>query len=304
MVDRGGSAANFYPPAVPDPNRFLKLSQSAATPEQAAMFMQQHFRSVVRTQLESCRLCPLGGVIKPIGFEGKTPSFVSLVTAGPIRYRNFVSEKCLPILGYRAEDVCFIPMQACEQDDRLTNYIPNCRGNFETQLALASSRVFVLMGTKPASYIYGTEPDSVKDIRGTWTQLKNKAGMTCFYFITDEPNATNQPAIEEDFRSLGSLLHYAWAVQMVELYPESNFQHQMSYDQIVDVVVNDFRKVLMNVQPAKRGEEFMRIMTRVVRDQSGLAVKAFWDNNLATKCGIDTTGPEWWANRFFEQQQQ
>lgn len=284
-------------------DKFLQLANSAATPEQKSMFMGQHFRAVTRQKIESCRLCDLGGQGRCQGFSGKTPAFMSIVTDVPISVyaQDWVCEKLLPIVGYKREDVCFIPMTSClpghpclKEDRR-----GQCRPNYEWQVSLASSRVFVLMGKGPASLIYGHEPEDLKSIRGSWTEVRNRQGLTDFMFVTDEwsGNQATNLLIEEDFKQLGSVLHYAWAVHMRELFPGAEFELGMSYEQICDVVANDVRRVLARVPEGKRSEEFMQIMIRICHDQTGLAVKALYDNDMARKCGIDISGPEWWTSK-------
>jgi hypothetical protein len=117
--------------------------------------------------------------------------------------------------------------------------------------------------------------------------------------VTENPGLINgnkvmQGLLREDFTKLSSLLHYAWAVHMTELYPQSGFEHQLTYEQICDVVANDVKQALLDIPPGQRSDEYMRIMLRIVRDPTGLAARAFWDDEMARKCGVDLNGRDSW----------
>jgi len=115
-------------------------------------------------------------------------------------------------------------------------------------------------------------------------------------FITESLAADNQLILQNDFSALGSLLHYAWATQMQEMYPGSTFEHGMTYEQICDVVANDVKQALLRIPAEKRTDEYMRIMTRICggRDNAGMAARALWDNGMAVKCGVDVSDEGWW----------
>lgn len=297
-----------------EPSRFLALANSAQTVEQRNLFLQQHYRQLARKQIDSCQNCGFARGSKP-GFQGKTPAFASFISQLPIRDTGGILEleNQLKGIGYRLQDVCLMSLAACSPRDIATEYadryhaVGQCRGNFQMQMQLASSRVFVLLGLEAASLLFGDQPKNLQDVRGNWTELRTPDGTKQWWFVTENPsyaagNKIMQDLLREDFRKLGSLLHYAWAVNMSELYPSSNFEHQFTYEQICDVVANDIKQALLDIPPGERDDEFLRIMLRIFRDKTGLAARAFWDNNMARKCGIDVdSNPEqWWVGNRME----
>jgi len=280
-------------------DRFLKLANSAPTEEQRNVFLQQHFRLSVRSALDSCRGCEYW-TGHHTGFQGKTPAFCSFVTQLPLNDGLPELERQLGTIGYRLEDVCRISLAGCSPANPVEQYgyryqaASLCKSNFQWQLGLASSRVFVLLGLEACTYLFGDQPKNLQDVRGNWTELITPNGTKQFWFVTDHPgHVKNNPVMRdlmrEDFEKLGSLLHYAWAVQMAELHPGSRFEHQLTYEQICDVVANDIRAALARIPPGKRSDEFMRLMLRIVRDPTGLAARALWDDEMARKCGVDLT---------------
>ena len=280
-----------------DKDRFLKLAQAAVTPEQHGLFMQQHFRLQTRIKLEECRLCELGGRATCTGFSGKTPAFLSFISAVPL---NHIEIGCLnyllPGIGYELKDVCMIPLVACGVSESHSAYEYLCKENVEWQMSLSSSRVFVLVGAGAAHLALGDRVTSVRDSHGSWYETRSSSGFKRFMFITESLAADNQLVLQNDFNALGSLLHYAWATQMQEMYPGSTFEHGMTYEQICDVVANDVRQALLKIPAEKRTDEYMRIMTRICggRDDAGMAARALWDNGMAVKCGVDVGDGGWW----------
>ena len=280
-----------------DKDRFLKLAQAAVTPEQHGLFMQQHFRLQTRIKLEECRLCELGGRATCTGFRGKTPAFLSFISAVPL---NHIEIGCLnyllPGIGYELKDVCMIPLVACGVSESHSAYEYLCKENVEWQMSLSSSRVFVLVGAGAAHLALGDRVTSVRDSHGSWYETRSSSGFKRFMFITESLAADNQLVLQNDFNALGSLLHYAWATQMQEMYPGSTFEHGMTYEQICDVVANDVRQALLKIPAEKRTDEYMRIMTRICggRDDAGMAARALWDNGMAVKCGVDVGDGGWW----------
>lgn len=284
-------------------DRFLKLAQSAQTEEQHNLFLSQHYRYTVRSQINQCSLCPAGQG-GHIGFQGKTPSFVTFITMLPMRSTAAMMEfeTQLNSIGYRPADVCWMSMVACEWSGSVGSdrfqLASICHGNLVQQMQLSSSRVFVLMGLDAASLLFGSEPKNMQDIRGEWLEQVN-GGQKQWWFVTENPAIVNgnkvmQGLLREDFTKLASLLHYAWAVHMTELYPQSGFEHQLTYEQICDVVANDVKQALLDIPPGQRSDEYMRIMLRIVRDPTGLAARAFWDDEMARKCGVDLNGRDSW----------
>lgn len=272
-----------------DVNRFLKLADSASTPEQKALFMQQHFRLHTRIALDSCRSCRLGGICKCVGFRGKTPAFLSFISYSPLSENQVtILSDLLKIVGYGINDVCLMSLISCDSDGFDGTEENACYENLQRQMALASSRVFVLIGRMTSHLATGTRVNSIRDIRGTWFESRNRAGFKQFMFITEDVD-TDFNLMKLDFNALGSLLHYAWATQMQEFFPGAAFEHKMSYEQICDVVANDVKQALMKIPPERRTEEFVNLMTRICsnRDESGMASRAFWDPVMAIKCGID-----------------
>ena len=285
-----------------DRDRFLKLANAAASEEQRAMFMQQHFRLNTQLKIEECRGCFRGGIGNCVGFRCKTPAFLSFVSREPLGNVELgVIGSLLPGVGYSGDNVCFISMISCARpqqqgDPNLGLCEEACRINLNWQMALASSRVFVLLGADSAHLATGERLGSLKDVRGSWYESRNSLGAKQFMFLADYPSLDNKQLLQQQFEQLGSLLHYAWATQMQELYPGSSFEHQMSYEQVCDVVANDVKQALLRIPAERRTEEYMRIMTRICggRDGAGLAARALWDNAMAVKCGLDVSGPEWW----------
>lgn len=309
---QGYNQSNSTGPASPN-DRFLKLADSAPTPEQRNLFLQQHYRMLVRGQIDSCQKCGYGRG-SHVGFQGKTPAFVSFISQLPLRDTAglFELESQLEGIGYKMNDVCLLSLASCIPRDMPVEYadryhaVEYCRGNFQTQMQLASSRVFVLLGLEAASLLFGDQPKNLQDVRGNWTELKTPSGVKQWWFVTDHPsyvagNKVMQGLLREDFQKLGSLLHYAWAVNMTELYPGTSFEHQFTYEQICDVVANDIKQALLGIPAGERDDEFLRIMLRIFRDKTGLAARAFWDNNMARKCGIDVDkDPGWWVGDRME----
>jgi len=280
-----------------DRDRFLKLAQAAVTPEQHGMFMQQHFRLQTRIRLEECRNCELGGRASCIGFRGKTPAFLSFVSAIPLdQFELKMLARLLPGVGYELKDVCMIPLVACATNEQHSAYEYLCQENVEWQMSLSSSRVFVLVGAGAAHLALGDRVSSVKDSHGSWYETRSSSGFKRFMFISESLRDDNLITLTNDFSALGSLLHYAWATQMQEMYPGSTFEHGMTYEQICDVVANDVKQALLKVPAEKRTDEYMRIMTRICggRDDAGMAARALWDNGMAIKCGINLDREGWW----------
>lgn len=291
-----------------DSDRFLKLAQASSSKEQAALFMQQHFRLKTREKIDNCRACCLGGRNYCQGFSGKTPCFLSFVSKWPINNdgRILIGE-LLRIVGYKLEDVCFISLISCRSESPIDHasesYIESCcRDNFNWQMSLSSSRVYVMLGEDCFHYVTGDRNSRIGEFRSQWFEQKNSAGARQFVFLTDYPYSRNTENLKSSFGDLGTLLHYAWATQMQEFYPGSSFEHKMTYEQICDVVANDIKIALMNIPAEKRTDEFMRLMLRVCNfpDPSGLASRAFWDNGMAERCGIDTSGEGWWTDKFMK----
>ena len=284
--------------------KFLKLAESAQTEEQRNLFLQQHYRQSTRDKIDNCRACSRYSGLHT-GFWSKTPAFVSFVTAEPMQAGPFIDDLrdyWLPGIGLKLEDVCCFSMVSCVTPANVFlqpfgESVAACKENFDWQIALSSSRVFVLVGDWPASLIYKELPN-MQDIAGTWVELvkklENGVKFKQFFFFLNPPNYlqnSNRQLIRQtlaaDFRALDSLIKYAWAVNIQELYPGSDFQHELTYEQMCDVVANDVKKVLLSTPPHERTDVYMQLMLRVCRDNSGHAVRAFWDDDMARRCGVD-----------------
>lgn len=260
--------------------RLKSMAESSRDPGQKALFLQQFFRLHVGETIGDCIACAASP--NKVGVQGKSPAFLSLVTHEPmnIDWIEAVGRE-MGKIGLSSNDIGFVSRVQCSGGD-----VRACGQNFRSVWALHSSRIWVLTG-QTASVIYANEIDMARS-HGTWSEGLNN-GVKVWYFLTHDPREDFK-GFTEDISALGSLFHYAWTIFMGELYPGSHFVHSLTYEQICDVVANEFKAVLQKIPEGRRTDEFMRIMSRILADNragEGMATRAFYDDEFAAKCGID-----------------